>query len=783
MEVHKFIILTGICLLLCACNTSKVLKTDERLLHANKIQIEGKQTIESKLNLNQQLITLVKQKPNRNFFIFFPREFLYYKYVTQKKHTNWISNTLAKQSEKPAILDTSLCRSTQSNIFNYLYNQGYFNAKSTYRIDTQSYKVNVIYQVDPGERYYVNDIRFVAEDKSVQDLLNQTTESSFIKPGSPLDNTLFQNEKARISDLLFNNGYAEFNPFYIQTLEADTIHKKANIILKINNPEGKTMHPRYTVNYISINPAFTPSDSVPPLNILYDSLIFQINPSQNFIKTKTVASKILFRPGQASNKSLLDETYNQLSKLGTYRFVNIEAKIDSVDRTKINYNILLTPNKKWVFDFGADLNYTSIKTTSKTLFGISGFAFLKNRNLFKGAESFTTRFEIGTELNVFNLNDFNSLNIHYSNELSFPTFYDLSGSIKIVSWLSKPIYKIKNKPDSRTNIIAGLDYENLVQLYHYLSFNANVSYDWQIKRRKRIALNTIGFSLYLPETTPYFNEILDSNQFLKNSFIGRRLFTSFFLDNLTYYYQGKLKNNFQNSYITTLNISGLEIHALNGLYNLFKNQTDTFSLGEFEFSKFVKAEFDYRPNYSFSNKSKLASRFAIGFVRPFGTSITVPYIKQFYVGGPQSLRAWNIRELGPGNLNLSDSLKNRQTYYAAGDFKLEASLEYRFDVIWRLKAAFFLDAGNIWLIPKTKEEKGDGFLTNQFINQIALGTGFGLRFDLSYFLFRVDLGFKLRNPYQNPETNRYWIYSSDYPVSLNHLFENYTIHIALDYPF
>ncbi|MGB5024746.1 MAG: BamA/TamA family outer membrane protein, partial [Saprospiraceae bacterium] len=169
-------------------------------------------------------------------------------------------------------------------------------------------------------------------------------------------------------------------------------------------------------------------------------------------------------------------------------------------------------------------------------------------------------------------------------------------------------------------------------------------------------------------------------------------------------------------------------------------------------------------------------------VTPFGNSSAVPYIKQFYVGGPQSLRAWNIRELGPGNLNLSDSLENRQTYYAAGDFKLESSVEYRFDVIWRLKAALFLDVGNIWLLPKTSAQKGDGFLSTNFLDQIAVGTGFGLRFDLSYFLFRVDIGFKLRNPYLNNE-NRHWIFSSTYPVSLDNLFENYAIHIALDYPF
>ena len=182
-----------------------------------------------------------------------------------------------------------------------------------------------------------------------------------------MDNSLFQNEKARISDLLFNNGFAEFNPVYIQNLDADTVHLKANIILKINNRKEKSNHPRYSVNYISVKILLSlQNDSIPPINILYDSLIFSNKSRKQLYKTlKGCLKKILFRPGQLSNKSLVDETYNQLSKLGTYRFVNIEAKIDSVDRSKINYNIQLTPSKKWVFDYGSDINYTSIKQRVK----------------------------------------------------------------------------------------------------------------------------------------------------------------------------------------------------------------------------------------------------------------------------------------------------------------------------------------------------------------------------------------------------------------------------------
>ncbi|MBK8483995.1 MAG: BamA/TamA family outer membrane protein [Saprospiraceae bacterium] len=782
MNHHKFNILFALSVFLCSCNTTRLLQPNELLLKSNKIEIENFKSLETKVSLNEQLSTLYKQKPNRNYFLFVPREHLYYKYVIKKQKDNWITKTLAKQSEKPSILDTSLCTATRNNIYNYLFNMGYFAANCRYEIKSKNQKASVTYYVNPGERYIINDIQFLAEDSSIQKLLEENQEASFLKPGNPLDNSLFQSEKARISELLFNNGFVEFNPIYIQTLDVDTIHLKANIKLNIINPEFKSRHTQFTVNKINVNPNYKPSDSTKLIHTVQDSIDYLIDPENKFVKLSVISSKIGFRPNTISNKSYIDETYDKLSRLGIYRFVTIEPKIDSLDPTKINYNILLTSHKKWVFDFGADLNYTSIKTTSKTLFGVSGFVLLKNRNLFKGAESFTTKFEVGTELNLFNLNKFNSLNFHYSNELSLPSFYDITASWRIARFLFRPFTKLKDRPDSRTNLKIGADYENLVELYKYTSFNTNIEYEWQISRRKRVSLHTLGFFLYLLTTTDTFNSILKNNPFLENSFKGRRILTSFFLDNFTFYYQSKLNRKSQHALITNFNISGLEVQALNNLYKFTSSKNDTFSFGEFEFSKFIRGEIDYRFYYSISEKSRLATRFSIGYVSPFGFSNSVPYIKQFYVGGPQSLRAWNIREIGPGSYNLNTAnINNRQTYFAAGDIKLESSIEFRFDVIWRFKGAFFIDAGNIWLLPDAFNEDKKGIISKNLLNEIAIGTGLGVRLDLSYFLFRIDAGFKLRNPYETE--GKHWIYSNKYPVSLKHLFENYTLHLALDYPF
>ncbi|MBK8955821.1 MAG: BamA/TamA family outer membrane protein [Saprospiraceae bacterium] len=785
MALRKISIFLLLCAGLFSCNTTRYLSPDQALLKQNKIKIISTSSEEANFRLKDQLLPLQKQKPNKNFLLVFPREWFYFKAKSRTNKDSWITKTLEKNGEPPSLLDTTACEATRKNFTNYLYNLGYFNAEADYSIKIKHKKAKVTYTLKTGPRYYINEIVYTAEDSIIAQLLNNNSESSILSPGTPLDYNLFQQEKARLSELLYNNGYIEFSPIYIDPLLADTIHLKANLNLHVRNPGEQERHTKFHILSVKVNSNYKPSDRNAQFSSYeFDSLQFLAVEQNPYILPSLLADKIEIRPGQIAYKNLVDESYSNLYKLGTYRFINIEGKIDSLLNDGIHYNILLSPNQEWIFDSGIDLNYTSIRQARKTLFGVSGFVHLKNRNLFKRAASLSTKLEIGTELDLLQLSDFNSLNVRYSNELSLASFYDVTRSWSLFKFVSKPFSNITGTPDSRTNIKIGIDYENLVSLYKYTAFNTGIDYDWQLKRRKRFTLKTLGFSLYLPTTTASFDELLANNKFLKESFTNSRLFSSFFLDNITFYYQSQIISNKQHSVIASLNVSGLEVSAINSLYNGITNKKTNFALGEFEFSKFIKTDIDYRYYINFSDKSKLALRFATGVIFPFGNSTSVPYIKQFFVGGPQSLRAWNLREIGPGSLNLADSVQSENpTYFSAGDFKLEGNIEYRFDMFWRFKGALFLDAGNIWYLPKSgSDDQKSGFLTSDFAKEIALGTGIGLRLDLTYFLFRVDVGFKLKNAYPD-QNGRYWIYNADKTVSLGNLFENSTIHLALDYPF
>ncbi|MCC6754122.1 MAG: BamA/TamA family outer membrane protein [Saprospiraceae bacterium] len=788
MRVCKSILFPAIAVLLTSCQTTRFLKKDEALLTSYRIKVGGISSDEANSRLKDQLHPLVKQKPNKNFLLLFPREWFYWKAKDRKNTDSWLTKSYEKMGEAPAILDSFACQTTATNFKNFLYNMGYFTVTTSYGIKVRNQRARVTYHVQTGPRYKIESIDYLAEDSTIQEIINRDRSAALLYPGAPLDYGLFQNEKARLSELLFNHGYAEFSPVFIEPLVADTSRLSAKLVLNIKNPEDKPGHTQFSINRVRINPDFRPGTAqATQYHSHFDSLSFATTASKPFIRHELLSGKILLRPGMVASKNLVDNSYSNLYHLGTYRFISIEGKRDSLALDRINYQIQLSPNKKWIFDFGADFNYTSIKKNAATLFGISGYTNLRNRNLFRRAASNSIKFEVGTELNLLDIRKFNSLSLHLSNDLSLASFYDLTGSWSLFKMLSKPFGSKILDPDSRTNIRLSANYENLVSLYKYTSANTGIDYDWQIGARRRITMQTLGLSLYFPKTTPEFDSLLKSNRLLQSSFSDRRLLSALLLDNVTYYYQSPQKRNNRYSVIASFNLSGLEVNLANSLSNAISGKQDTFRVGEFTFSEFVKTDLDYRYYTAFRDKSSLALRLSSGIVIPFGRSTTVPYIKQFYVGGPQSIRAWNLREIGPGAIAPpeSDSSSNRSiAFFSAGDFKLEGSVEFRFDIFWRLKGAVFLDAGNIWYLPKKVSDPDTraGFLSKDFYKEIAVGTGLGLRLDLTYFLFRVDIGFQLRNAFPD-DRGKYWLYGSDNPVSFNKLQRNSTIHLALDYPF
>ncbi|MBT8220526.1 MAG: outer membrane protein assembly factor, partial [Bacteroidia bacterium] len=222
--------------------------------------------------------------------------------------------------------------------------------------------------------------------------------------------------------------------------------------------------------------------------------------------------------------------------------------------------------------------------------------------------------------------------------------------------------------------------------------------------------------------------------------------------------------------------SGMEAFAIDQIFN----RNDTLRVGNSELSKFFALSYDWSRVRRFNLNNALAIRLFGGIVTPFGDSEVVPFVKQYNAGGPNSVRAWRLYELGPGSFRdpRLDEPGNTQNVIQSGEVKLEANLEYRFDLFWRLKSALFIDAGNIWTLDDDADRPGST-ISSDWYKQLAIGTGVGFRFDFTYFIFRVDVGWKARTPYEN-DNGKHWNLNSlsDFSKRSN----RYTS-IALGYPF
>lgn len=298
----------------------------------------------------------------------------------------------------------------------------------------------------------------------------------------------------------------------------------------------------------------------------------------------------------------------------------------------------------------------------------------------------------------------------------------------------------------------------------------------------------MGLNLFIFDPTEQFeaNNLVD-NPLLANSFEDN-LSTGFFFRNLSYFYSGP-KNSKGHSFglIADFELSGFEIFLANSLGNFISGGSNVWEFGRFNFAKYARLRLDGRYYKDFSKGSQLAARVDLGIAVPYGSQddgdlLQTPYLSQFFAGGPNSLRGWQIRELGPGG--FSGILE--PPFFQAGDIKMEFNLEYRWDLFLFFEGALFLDAGNIWTL---REEFGENArensqFTSDFLDQMAVNTGWGIRADFTYFLIRFDFGYKLRSPFPVDESGSHFVFGKTIPgtdENFNSLLGN--INVAINYPF
>ncbi|MCB0548959.1 MAG: BamA/TamA family outer membrane protein [Phaeodactylibacter sp.] len=781
--------------LLSACNTSKYLSADQYLLKGNSIKLKSKGNINRKRELKYELSTLYKQNENGKFF-FIPREWFYF--VTQDpndttKFDRWQQRVIA---EPPAIYDPKLTEATEESMKFYLQYKGFFNANVFAVPDVRKKKIYITYHVEPRRQFTIDTTLFFSEDSLINIILQEIAGRTLLSPGAGIDGSLYDRERDRIVQYLRNHGYANFYANSVAPLEADTTvaDKKARLYLEVLPPLEDSVHQAYTIDDITVYMDYIPGQED---TLLYDTEINGVlfrSPRPYFrIKPEAILENLFIRQNTLYNQRDFDLTNQQLTALGAFRFVRLKPEPDPEDPSLLDIRIELTQHKKMELGLDFELNYASRSASGAgNLIGLTASPSLRNRNLLKGAELLITDFSAGVEFNpapsaIAEKRFWNTVDIRLQTDLYLPRFVDYLG---IWGRLNRPkvgkhelfvndnFYKSMQE-SAATRLSASYNYLLILDFYRYNLLTGTFGFDFPRKRNQRLIINHLGLDYLQPTTELRFDSILDVNPFLERSF-GEQLFVSFLFRDLNFVHNARPNRRGNSHYIGfNLELAGAEVWAGNVIYNAFALEPDTLRLRfkegvRVDFSQYVRTQVDLRKYWSYSTKRSLAGRVAAGIARPFGYTTDVPYVKQFYAGGPNSIRAWAPRGLGPGS--FEDTLSFDRTFntrlYQSGDIRLEANLEYRFNIFWVVNGAFFLDAGNIWTFRRDTARCGSQFLlrgrqysctdnmgenvvyTNEpFYKQIAIGGGFGLRLDFSYFILRLDMAAKLRHPTPLPSDN------------------------------
>ncbi len=752
-------------LILQSCNPTVYLTENEALLTENKIVLKDRKTLESRGLLKSELELNYLQKPNREF-IFIPREWYFFKFESSPDSSflvNWIRKNVA---ESPSIHNDEFMQRTAESMENYLrLKKGYYNATVEPKVKIKNQEAFVSYIVKTDIQYKVNELEFSSEDQNLNQYMDQIKLKTLIPNGTPITELKFTEEKNRIVRSLQDEGYARFNSNYVK-FRGDTSGYKMDVFVDILAPGPGIKHQKFSIGDIKVYTDHNiAGDSIISNHVEIEKIDFYSNGEDFFVTPGTISKRIFIEEGAPYVRTKEIRTSQNLSILNAYRFVSLNPVIDDEIDTIINYNFLLTPiQNKWVVERGASAYLANVQSDSTSNFlGLNLSYDLASRNLLQKAESFN----IGLNGNIeFNLKSIFSGGLTLENRLSLPRLSDITRVLYLSNKIGLVPLKTYNSlyDNTSTELSVSYSFNYTATIYSLTSLNGSYGFNYSPNINSSTIFNQMGINYLRLDPLEGFVETLQRNPYLANSF-NKRLLTGFIFKDIGYIFNTNPNSSGFNWGLTYfVETSGIEISALNSTYNLFAKSNKIWELplqnDAIEFSKFIKFDLDHHFNQKIYGQHNFAGKFRAGIALPFGGSEAVPYVRQFAAGGQNSIRGWQIRELGPGGYNISKdpSAFTATLPYQTGDILFESSLEYRFPVYGFLKGALFVDAGNVWVL-SGDDERIDSKFSKDFIKQIAVASGFGIRMDFSYFLLRFDFGYKIRNPFPD-ETGSYLNYHS-----------------------
>ncbi len=806
--------------LLSACNSSKYITEEQHLLKKQRIKLLEAKGIPDQGDLQYELLRLSAQQPNTKFLFLFPKEYFYLANSKAKDSTG-LDKILRNLGQPPVFYDDRASEQGSDNMTTYLQYQGYLEAEVYHEATYRKHKAKLTYYAKPGKQTIIRQLYHQSSQPKIDSLLQLAKENSLIAEGMPLNLNALEREKDRLSVFLRNHGYAYINTLAFDQLEVDTfgLKQEADIYLRLLPRKDNQEHVQYRIGRVDVYPDYslTTTDgdlidsarlmTMQPLDTFVEGVHFSYRQGSVSIAPSVLLDNIFLRPGNLYSKEQYDRSNTQLGQLGLFNFVRINQVEDSAQAGVLNYILQLPIKPKMEVSTSLDISYTNRATTgADQLIGFGVNPSYSNRNLFGGAQLLVFNLNAGIEIDPTGGGSnrfFNTLDLGANVSLYLPRFRDLLGVYSLGGkLLNNKFYQgLQDKGSTRFSV--GLERLLIREFYAFTQANTRFGYNYNPSAVNRYTINHAALDLLVPTTEPMFDEILERNEFLRRSF-GQQYFVSLLFRDFNYQRTGKVDRRGRSMNFTTyFEASGWELEGLNALFKLNPSSKGLLDSTN-QIAQYLRLRLDTRFYKKYNEQTSFASRLLFGMAKHFGSDRNVPYVKQFSVGGANSMRAWAPRGLGPGGfldtLSLRRDRRSNLLLYQTGDLHLELNLEYRFQLYSFVKGAFFLDIGNVWTLDRDEERCGSQFRFSRtsytcgeqtfhhqpFYKQIAVGAGTGLRMDLSYFIFRLDVSVPLRFNYprerplglENLPERLYWNDFADVSFTRSLVWQ-----LGLGYPF
>ena len=714
-----------------SCSIAKYIPEDKRLYTDAILTIESDSIIENEEGLKADLKSVLKPKPNSKFLGMYPGLYFYYK--SQKENASFITRWLNKKlDEKPVYQSDVDAYEIEDLLLNRLENRGFFYSKASSEFDETNKKASITYTVKLPKPYRMATYQLDSLPAPIYQDVSNLVEKSPFKKGMRFDLNSMELERLRIDFNLKKIGYYNFDDSFL-IFEADTNrynNKSYDLFLKLKKGIPKKSTIPYKISKVNIYPHYYVDDSIQAETVRYKEKNFI--QKENYFKPKYLEPFVKINEGEFYSPDASRNTARRLSTIGANKYVNIEYhEIDSLATDSLGFleaNIYLSPLNKRAF-----IAELQVVTKSNSFTGPAMALTYRNRNIFGGGETYNTTLKVGYEaqLGGGQSSGKTSLEFGLKNELIFPrVLFPLKFDDDFFE------YSI---PKTKTSI--SLDYLNRSKLYTLLSGTALFGYLWDANKYVTHEINPISVNYTeLSNSTAEFEGILNDNPFLRRSF--EQQFISGLTYSFTYNEMVDVNRTHQKYFNFTLDVAGNSI-SLFGKEDTV-GEPKTF-LG-LEYAQYAKADVDFHYHFKLGKEQTLATRLFAGYGFAYGNSDVVPFVKQYYAGGPYSVRAFRIRSLGPGTYNDADGSNAGDFFDKTGNIRLECNLEYRFPLFSYLKGAVFADAGNIWNSKENPSFNGQDKFTGDFISELGMGAGFGLRIDIQSFVIRFDLAAPFHDP-------------------------------------